>query len=143
MRYFNKSVVYFEMIDNSVDSNIFRSYVSKLILKLKTDERYRNYYEQKLITILIDNASIHCSNDFLNRYGDNISLLYNAPYYSIFNAVEYFFSYLKKRMMNFDFATPHDLKNRAREVIENMRESHCRGAVIKSMKMIIEEIQEL
>jgi len=73
-----------------------------------------NNFMKKIMTptnyIFMDNASIHKNTIFKNFVNDNnYNVIYNIPYHSELNPIEYIFSILRKQLLNNDNSTYNDI----------------------------------
>ena len=91
-------MIYYEIIEGSINGDIFLEFTKKAIKKLSKE---RNY-------IIIDNARIHHYAKFkkyINRK-KNIIIIYNIPYSPEMNPIEHIFKdikkYLKDKIINND-----------------------------------------
>jgi transposase len=83
----NKKIIDFSIIEKTFKKEKFINFMKKLNKKDIKNEK----------TYLMDNAIIHKTKDFYNYLKEkNMHILYNAPYHSELNPIEYVFSLLKK-----------------------------------------------
>jgi transposase len=82
----------FTLTEGSLKSQKFLTFMKKV--KLKTKNK---------LTMFMDNAIIHKSKIF-NKYvaDNNIKIIYNVPYQSHLNPVEYLFSLIRKKLLDSD-----------------------------------------
>ena len=63
-------------------------------------------------TLFLDNASIHKTKTFINYMDETkMKVLYNVPYHSDKNPIEYIFSMLRKTIQRETFSTLEDLES--------------------------------
>lgn len=85
----NKSIVDFTIVKGGLKTNDFIDFMQKI--KDKDPDNKNTYF--------MDNASIHQSKIFRNfAINNKMHILYNAPYHSDKNPIEYFFSLLRKEI---------------------------------------------
>ena len=85
----NNKIINYTIVEKGVKSDTFNKFMNKLNI---LDKEKKNVY-------FMDNASIHTSKTF-NTLKDklNLNVIYNAPYHSEFNPIEYAFSLLRKKI---------------------------------------------
>jgi len=84
-----KNIVGFKIVKKGLKTDDFIDFMQKL--KNKDPENKKSYF--------IDNASIHHSKKFFSLTRENkMHILFNAPYNSEKNPIEYFFSLLRKEI---------------------------------------------
>ena len=82
----------FTLTYGSLKSDKFTNFINKV--KINTNNK---------LTFFLDNASIHRSAKFKKYATDNkIKLIYNVPYHSHLNPIEYIFSLLRRELLNGD-----------------------------------------
>ena len=82
----------FTLVEGSLKSDKFINFMNKI----KTNTKNK-------LTFLLDNASIHKSKKFNKFSNDNkLKLIYNVPYHSHLNPIEYVFSLLRRELLNGD-----------------------------------------
>ena len=82
----------FTLTEGSLKSNKFINFMNKV--KINTNNK---------LTFYLDNASIHRSKLF-QKYvqQNNLKIIYNVPYHSHLNPIEYIFSLLRRELLNGD-----------------------------------------
>ncbi len=108
----------FTLTYGSLKSNKFINFINKV--KTNTNNK---------LTFFLDNASIHRSKLFKKyAYENKIKLIYNVPYHSHLNPIEYVFSLLRRELLNGDTSSLKSIglivanfkKNINKNIIENI-----------------------
>jgi transposase len=80
------------------------------------DKMYNDLEDKENKTIFIDNASIHTSKKAKELYKkNNMHIIFNAPYHSEFNPIEYVFSMLRNEINR----NPNDSIEKIKLTIDN------------------------
>lgn len=109
----NKSVIYYEIRDNSTNENIFLNFINNLITKLK-NESVENF------VFVLDNLSCHKTPSMKKLFLDNkINVLFNSPYMSEWNCIELAFRALKRKYYHILFETKEEQINYIKRFLEN------------------------
>jgi len=84
----NKKILNYTIVEGGLKSLKFLNFIKKL------NNSYSN------LTYFIDNAAIHKTKIF-NTYikNNNLNVIYNIPYHSQYNPIEYVFSMLRKKVI--------------------------------------------
>jgi transposase len=108
----------FTLTEGSLKSNKFINFINKV----KTNTKNK-------LTFFLDNASIHRSKLF-NKYvkENQIKLIYNVPYHSHLNPIEYIFSLLRRELLKGETSSLENIgkiianfkKNLDKKIIENI-----------------------
>jgi transposase len=87
----NNKIINYTIVEKGIKSETFNKFMNKLNIM---DKKQKNIY-------FMDNASVHTSKKF-NILKDKLKLnvIYNAPYHSEFNPIEYVFSLLRKNIQS-------------------------------------------
>lgn len=91
-------VIYYEIHDSNLNSNLFSKFLTNL--KDKIIEKYYYSHENILteIYLVIDNCKVHCSKITVRCFQDcKFNILYIPEYCPFVNTVEYVFRVLKKK----------------------------------------------
>ena len=100
-----KNVLYYEITDDTTSEAIFLSFAKNLINKLKDN------YNKKYILVL-DNLSSHKTSLIKQFFIDNkINIVFNSPYHSEWNSVEYAFRALKRKTYQILFKSKEEQIN--------------------------------
>jgi hypothetical protein len=85
----NNKIINYTIVEKGIKSDTFNKFMNKLHIM---DKKKKNIY-------FMDNATIHTNKKF-NILKDklNLNVIYNAPYHSEFNPIEYVFSLLRKNI---------------------------------------------
>ena len=85
-----KGIIHYHINSENTKTNNFISYMKELIEII-------NKKNMKPFLIVLDNLSVHKTKDLLDFYRSNkINIVFNSPYVSKFNAIEFTFRDLKK-----------------------------------------------
>ena len=83
-------IIYFKINKENTDKMKFLDFIKELVKILK-DKKIDQY------AIILDNLACHKTKELFDYYLENkINIIFNAPYISKFNAIEYSFRDLKK-----------------------------------------------
>ena len=94
--------IHFKVVKDGMKTDDF----IELVKEFNTDININNNK-----TLFLDNASIHRSKKFMNYVKESkTNVLYNVPYHSDKNPVEYIFSKLRKCIQKYTFETIDDLE---------------------------------
>ena len=86
----------FTIVEKALKSDKFNTFMNKICNK-------ENF-------IFMDNASIHKNKNFKNNITkNNYNIIYNIPYHSHLNPIEYIFSLLRRELLNNDVKTVDDI----------------------------------
>jgi len=101
-----KGKIDFTIVQSSLKSNKFNTFMKKIM-------KSNNY-------IFMDNAIIHKNSNF-KKYvnNNNFNVIYNIPYHSELNPIEYIFSILRKDLLNNDNSTFKNIINTIVTFIKN------------------------
>lgn len=90
----DNEVIYFKITDENTNEKNFLSFMKELeeIISKSIKDKY---------VIVMDNLSCHRTKNLLNYYKDRkINVIFNSPYMSNFNAVEFAFGAIKIKLYN-------------------------------------------
>ena len=98
------NTVYYEIVENTLDSKgfieYFKSLVSEVLIKSRTDSSYNlnNVY------FYLDNCPIHKSKESIDYFKkENLQVIFGVPYNSKFNPIELTFGNIKRKFYNYFF----------------------------------------
>lgn len=85
----NKKIINYKIVKKGIKTNDFNNFMLKLH---RMDKENKNVY-------LLDNARVHKTKSF-NKIKEEkkLNIIYNAPYKSEYNPIEYVFSLLRKQI---------------------------------------------
>jgi transposase len=121
-----KGKIDFTITEKSLKSNKFHTFMKKI--------NKNNHY------IFMDNASIHTNKFFKNSViKNNWNIIYNVPYHSHLNPIEYVFSLLRKKLLNDNnVSTYDDIINTLLSFKKNINPQHITNIFNKCLKEIKE-----
>ena len=103
----NKKIIDYCVVPKGLKSNDYVNFMDKM---------YKNIEDKENKTFFIDNASIHQSKMAKKLYKKNkMHIIFNAPYHSEFNPIEYVFSMLRNEINR----NPNDTIEKIEETIKN------------------------
>lgn len=109
----SKKVIYYEINNGTNDSNSFLSFMEKLTEKM-------NEEEMKNSLIIMDNCSIHLTTKLREFYSNKkLKILTIVPYLSQFNAIEFFFNFIKQKLYKKVFNSFKNLIPFVEDIINN------------------------
>lgn len=116
----------FTLIEGSLKQDKLISFFNKL-----------NKKKIKNRTFLIDNASIHRSKKMtMFIKNNNLKIIYNIPYSSQFNPIEYVFSLLRKKLLNEEINNKEDIIKIILNFKKEINKNHVKNIFNKCMKDI-------
>jgi transposase len=118
-----KGYIDYTITERSLKSDKFNTFMKKI-------NKNNNY-------ILLDNASIHKNKIFKNdTFKNKWNIIYNVPYHSHLNPIEYVFSILRKKLLNEGVETINDIKNVLLEFKKNINSIHITNIFNKCLAEI-------
>jgi len=118
------SNINFTIKEKALNSNHFNKFIKKI-----------NKNNNKVI--FLDNASIHKNFTFKNEIINNgWNIIYNIPYHSHLNPIEYVFSLLRKKILNGDIKNIQDIVNIILSFKKNIDKKHVINIFSKCLKEI-------
>lgn len=94
-------ILHYELSENTNNSSNFINFIVEFENYLSNNSKHKDKYEQKKITIILDNSRIHiCKSIIKELLKFKTNFLFLPPYQPTMNAVEYVFSFLKKKALN-------------------------------------------
>ena len=102
----NKKLIHYKITKGSFNGNLFNEFIMELVKKVNIEKK----------CLFMDNASIHKNKVLYEYVKDNkINMIYNIPYMSIYNPIEFVNNMIRNRLHNNKFETEEDLHNILRE----------------------------
>ncbi len=87
-------VIYYEIVEENVNSNIMKNFLNNLIIQEK-------YQVGKKKLIYLDNASVHRETEVINLIIEKkVRVVFGVPYYCKYDIVELIFNFIKNRVSN-------------------------------------------
>ena len=84
-----------QLVEGGVDASVFDNFIYELLLIIRRDRRYDN----RVVVIFMDNATIHRQEIVTKTVlGMKVFLLYTPQYSPQLNPVEKFFKYVKTKL---------------------------------------------
>ena len=112
MSVYEEGVLHFKINKENTKTNTFLEYINELFSIIK--ENISPY------VIILDNLSCHKTEDLYNFYMDNtINVVFNAPYVSEFNSIEYAFRELKKILYSRIYSSESELINDIEKILKS------------------------
>lgn len=110
----NKKIINYTIVEKGIKTDNF----NKIILKLnRMDKENKNVY-------FLDNARVHKTKSFDKIKKDyKLNVIYNAPYQSKYNPIEYIFSLLRKQIQKKSNKTYNELINIINDFKKNIKEN--------------------
>ncbi len=106
-----EKVVYYEMNRENINGNVFLNFINKLY------DRVDSFKRNKLLFIM-DNATFHRTEENIHNFKNKgIRILFNSPYKSEFNPIEYVFRHLKNYIYKKIFSTLEEVENFVKEIV--------------------------
>lgn len=122
----NKKVIDYSIVDKSLKTQGFNDFITNIVKK-----------EGKNKTLFVDNATIHKSKLVKTTVKNNkIKMLYNVPYQSQNNPIEYVFSMLRKDIQNNDNKTLENITTIINNFNKNISPTHLQNIFNKAVKEI-------
>ena len=112
-------VIYYSFIKENTNEKIFIKYMEDLekVIKLKNIGPY---------AIIMDNLSVHKTKALIKFYEEKkINVIFNSPYLSNFNAIEYAFRRLKKKIYSKIYNCIEDIISKSSTFIESSDFKSC------------------
>jgi len=114
----------FTIKEKALDSNKFNKFIKKI--NTKSDKH-----------IFMDNASIHKNFVFKNDVNKNKwDIIYNIPYHSHLNPIEYVFSMLRKKILSSDISNFNDIIEVIIKFKKNINKNYVKNIFNKCLKEI-------
>ena len=104
------------------------------MFELFTAEKAR--IKQKKTVFLMDNAKIHKSKDFMQKFAKHYTVLYNAPYTPQLNPIEFSFSKFKYLVKKAKPISEIDLMKKILKVANEISAKDCSEFIIHSLTFI-------
>ena len=122
-------IVYYEILDNNVNSNVFIKFIDNLANKLDSQQNHK-------FVLVMDNCTSHNSNDTI-EYLDKrkINVIFTPPYQSIFTPIELAFRALKKK-------TYSKIYTKMDEIIEDIQNFLSSKDIKKTLMLNFKETVE-
>ncbi len=104
--------IYYIFKEKSIKTEDYNDFIKSINKKYKTKKSF-----------LMDNATTHHSKIFKKTIKkDKINVIYNIPYYSKYNPIEYVFSLLRKEIQNCCCNTTNEIIKVVDNFIKNINE---------------------
>ena len=98
-------MVYYEILNTTVDSTRFTKFIDQLIIKISENIVLFNKYKSGKYVLVLDNASCHVSKQTFDHIKfKKFNVLTLPPYSPYYNVSEYMFNWLKKKFYSMNFS---------------------------------------
>lgn len=84
---YNK-IFFYALNDLNTNKELFLQFMENLLNNMTEKEKNENIF-------ILDNLKCNCTIELFEFYNNNLKILFNAPYYSVFNMIEKFFRFIK------------------------------------------------
>lgn len=131
-------VVHYKINKENTDKTTFLDFIKEL-------HKILNEKKIKPFAIILDNLSCHKTKELLDYYSENkINIIFNAPYISKFNAIEYSFRDLKKIIYSKIYQSEDELISDVGKILtsEDFRKklvNHCKEAYLNYLNFYKQE----
>jgi len=120
-----------------INSNIDFTIKNKALDSFKFNKFIKKINSNNDKIIFLDNASIHKNKIFKNDIIKNKwNIIYNIPYHSHLNPIEYVFSLLRKKINNSDISNFNDLVKIIIDFKKNINKNHVKNIFNKCLNEI-------
>ena len=110
----NKKIINYTIVEKGIKTNNFNNFMLKLN---RMDKEKNNVY-------FLDNARVHKTKSFNKIKEDyKLNIIYNAPYQSKYNPIEYVFSLLRKQIQKYSNKSYNELIKIINIFIKNIEEN--------------------
>ena len=125
-----KGVVALRVIKGGVKSQDFFSFVGQLVA--------REYppLSNKKIVLMMDNAKVHHSKEYMKKFQNYCNIIYNAPYTPQLNAIEFMFSRLKADVKKLKSKNETELIKNIINVCKSFNSKECAEYIAHSLKFL-------
>ena len=122
----NKKIINYTIVEKGIKTDNFNKFMLKLN---RLDKEKKNVY-------LLDNARVHKTKSFNKIKEENkLNIIYNAPYQSKYNPIEYVFSLLRKQIQKYSNKSYNELINIINNFNKNITESKLTNIFNHVMKL--------
>jgi transposase len=129
----NKKIIDYCVVSKGLKTNDYINFMDKV---------YNNLDNKENMSIFLDNASIHTCNSSKDLYKkNNMHIIFNAPYHSEFNPIEYIFSMLRNEINRNQNNTINEIEKTINKFMTEIKEesiSNIYNNCIKKIKTFIE-----
>jgi transposase len=110
----NKKIINYTIVEKGIKTNNFNNFM----LKLNRMDKEKNH------VYFLDNARVHKTKSFNKIKEDyKLNIIYNAPYQSKYNPIEYVFSLLRKQIQKYSNKSYNELIKIINIFIKNIEEN--------------------
>ena len=125
-----KGIVYVKIIKGGVKAPDFFSFVSELVA-IECPK-----YSKRKIVLMMDNAKVHHSKDYMQKFIKYVNVLYNSPYTPQFNAIEFLFSKLKSEVKKKKAKNESELIKNIINVCKIFSSKECAKYIVHSLQFL-------
>jgi transposase len=123
----NKKIINYTIVEKGIKTNNFNNFMLKLN---RMDKEKNNIY-------FLDNARIHKTKSFNKIKEDyKLNIVYNAPYQSKYNPIEYVFSSLRKQIQKYSNKSYNELIKIINNFIKNIEEKKLNNIFNHVLKLL-------
>ena len=120
-------ILNYTIVEKGIRTDKFIQFMTKLRI---SDKKNKNIY-------FMDNASVHTTIKFKKLINElNLNIIYNAPYHSEFNPIEYVFSLLRKEIQKNTNRTREEIINTINNFIKNVNPEYLINIFNHSFKLL-------
>ncbi len=137
-------VFMYKIFFRTICSNDIIFFIEEIESKIKKNCILNQLLRDNKLTILLDNAAIHRTNEFKSKMSSlNINLFYNKPYSPEFNCVELLFNKIKSDISTLRVDNLNNRIKKFEEAIESIKPEECLKYYAHSVKIIKNEGEKL
>jgi len=123
-----------KIIKGGVKGPEFFSFIIELCIGLRNISKRKFFF--------MDNASIHKSKDFMQKFAKHYNVLYNAPYTPQLNPIEFSFSKLKHLVKKAKPISEKDLVKKILQACNEISEKDCAQFILHSLTFLEKAIDK-
>ena len=123
-------IVAIKIVKGGVKAPDFFSYVAQIVAKECP------LFSKRKIVLMMDNAKIHHSKDYMVKFQKYTNVIYNSPYTPQLNAIEFLFSRLKSDVKKKRSKSETELIKNILNVGKTFTKEECAKYIIHSLKFL-------
>jgi transposase len=125
-----EGIIGYQIVKGGVKGEDFYGFINELLIHEK------NRFATKNVVLFMDNASIHKTKNFMQKFSLYYTVVYNAPYTPQFNPIEFAFSKIKFLAQKKKSKNEKELMNNIFEAIKSTTSMDCIGYIYNSIKYL-------